>query len=91
MFSDFQPDGKILIAGHITLDTEEVYDARLILGCYKSDGSLDISFDNDGKVITERLPLYDNLLIAKNFESLTVNYGRNWIRTSDPIDVNDVL
>ena len=44
-----QPDGKIVMAG---FSTELLVDDKFALARYNSDGSLDTSFDTDGKVIT---------------------------------------
>jgi len=42
-----QPDGKIVVAGY-SLETNN----RFAVARYNSDGSLDTSFDNDGRVVT---------------------------------------
>jgi uncharacterized delta-60 repeat protein len=44
------PDGKIVAAGYVEYDKDE--DANIGVVRYNPDGSLDTSFDNDGKVIT---------------------------------------
>jgi uncharacterized delta-60 repeat protein len=41
-----QPDGKIVVGGYIKVG--DSYD--FTLACYDADGSLDESFDSDGKV-----------------------------------------
>ncbi len=46
-----QPDGKILVAGGITSSDFMYRDFALVR--YNSDGSLDATFDNDGKVTTD--------------------------------------
>jgi uncharacterized delta-60 repeat protein/uncharacterized repeat protein (TIGR01451 family) len=44
-----QSNGKILVTGSSWLDSN----SNLVLARYNSDGSLDTSFDSDGKVITD--------------------------------------
>ena len=55
-----QQDGKILVAGFSTDSTTGV-DDKFALARYNSDGSLDTSFDTDGKVITP-IGGFDNAL-----------------------------
>ncbi|MCG3155068.1 MAG: hypothetical protein DKINENOH_01670 [bacterium] len=45
-----QPDGKILIAGQAHIDN---YHDGFGLARYNSDGTLDVSFDGDGKLISD--------------------------------------
>jgi uncharacterized delta-60 repeat protein len=45
-----QPDGKILAAGDVTYDATN---RNFALVRYNSDGTLDASFDGDGKVVTD--------------------------------------
>ena len=51
-----QPDGKIIVAGNAEFNTSY---PKIALARYNSDGSLDSSFDNDGKV-TASIGLYAN-------------------------------
>ena len=51
-------DGRIVIAGNTSQDGSE---AKLALARYNSDGSLDTSFDVDGKVTTDLGSGYDSL------------------------------
>jgi len=44
-----QPDGKILVAGQ----TDSITDYNFALARFNPNGSLDISFDHDGRVITD--------------------------------------
>jgi uncharacterized delta-60 repeat protein len=46
-----QPDGRIVLAGHSFTDPNVTIDVALAR--YNSDGSLDTSFDEDGKVTTD--------------------------------------
>lgn len=46
-----QPDGKILAAGYSVIDTE-TGDKIFSLARYNADGSMDTSFDGDGRIIT---------------------------------------
>jgi uncharacterized delta-60 repeat protein len=45
-----QPDGKLVVAGQATVNPSHV---DFAMARYRSDGSLDSSFDADGKVITD--------------------------------------
>jgi len=47
-----QPDGKIVVAGYGTIVTAGNHD-DFVLARYNTDGSLDTSFDTDGKVVTD--------------------------------------
>ncbi len=53
-----QPDGKIIAAGYIYLGGND-YD--FAIARYNSNGSLDTSFDDDGKVLTNVLGSFDTL------------------------------
>lgn len=46
-----QPDGKVLVAGKSSNGTDD--DCALVR--YNPDGSLDTSFDGDGKVVTPKV------------------------------------
>ena len=46
-----QGDGKIVVAGTVNVNNSESYDAGLLR--YNSDGSLDTTFDSDGKLIVD--------------------------------------
>ena len=45
-----QPDGKIIIVGHVSTNSSDIAVAR-----YNPDGSLDSSFDVDGKLFCNGL------------------------------------
>ncbi|MFA7281279.1 MAG: DUF4214 domain-containing protein, partial [Sterolibacterium sp.] len=47
-----QPDGKILVAGDYTISSNTGSSGGYSLARYNADGSLDTSFDNDGKLTT---------------------------------------
>jgi uncharacterized delta-60 repeat protein len=57
-----QPDGKIVAAGFATADNGISQNFALVR--YKNDGSLDTSFDGDGKVTTSFAIVGDSLDIA---------------------------
>jgi uncharacterized delta-60 repeat protein len=46
-----QPDGKIIVAGHANREFD-VYESDFAVARYNGDGSLDTTFDGDGKLIT---------------------------------------
>jgi uncharacterized delta-60 repeat protein len=48
-----QPDGKAVVAGSVYVDTPRVISPDFGLVRYNSDGSLDTSFGNGGKAITD--------------------------------------
>lgn len=48
-----QPDGKILVAGHGALHGESLEDYNFALARYNTDGGLDTSFGDGGKVTTD--------------------------------------
>jgi uncharacterized delta-60 repeat protein len=48
-----QPDGKIVVAGFGSVDTGGILTINALLARYNADGSLDTSFDGDGKVRTD--------------------------------------
>lgn len=47
-----QPDNKIVVAGYVTVDPGNLNEEDFAVVRYNADGSLDISFDFDGKVTT---------------------------------------
>jgi uncharacterized delta-60 repeat protein len=51
---ELQPDGKILVSGAASSISPTVFDVALVR--YNSDGSLDTTFDYDGKVTTNTDP-----------------------------------
>ena len=53
-----QSDGKILVAG-FSYDTQTFTGENFAIARYNSDGSLDTSFDGDGKVTTDIFGNYD--------------------------------
>jgi uncharacterized delta-60 repeat protein/CSLREA domain-containing protein len=74
-----QLDGKIVVAGYSDLDGLE---SNLALARFNSNGSLDTSFDTDGKVITDLGPGYDvidDMVLQQDGKILVVGYK--------PIDV----
>lgn len=48
-----QPDGKIVVAGHGSLQGKSVEDIDFALARYNADGTLDTSFGTGGKVTTD--------------------------------------
>ena len=54
--SVLQPDGKIVLAGWVYVNTVSEYDFGLAR--YNADGTLDTTFDGDGKIVT---PIGNNL------------------------------
>lgn len=51
-----QKDGKILLAGHSSLDNQ-IKDFNFVLARYTLDGILDSSFANNGKILRDSMPL----------------------------------
>ena len=49
-----QPDGKILVAGAVNMKTPQ---GQIALARYNADGSLDATFDGDGKLTTDAAEL----------------------------------
>jgi uncharacterized delta-60 repeat protein len=47
-----QPDGKILVGANSVIDSEGQRSSKFVVVRYRSDGSLDTTFDGDGKVLT---------------------------------------
>jgi uncharacterized delta-60 repeat protein len=55
-----QPDGKILVVGQVTFLLAGIeQEQRIFLTRYNSDGSLDTSFNNSGRVFTPNFKLFD--------------------------------
>ncbi len=50
-----QSDGKIIALGHTTLNIGQTGERGMTLARYNTDGSLDTTFDGDGKIITNAL------------------------------------
>ena len=73
----FQPDGKIIIAGQTLANDGE---SDFVLSRYHANGSLDTSFDGDGKVITDLGGtefVYETVL-QKNGKILLLGHSQNY-------------
>lgn len=72
-----QNDGKIVVAGHA--NTDSLTDAAFALARYMPDGSLDSSFGNGGKLITNVVSNYPDgayaLLIQPDSKIVAVGYN----------------
>ncbi|HNW88380.1 MAG TPA: T9SS type A sorting domain-containing protein [Bacteroidales bacterium] len=71
-----QADGKIVMAGRVY---SAAYDqSKCIIARYEADGALDISFGNNGKVITDVGPasygVFNNLAIQADGKIIAVGY-----------------
>lgn len=69
-----QPDGKIVVVGAANVGTSERPSWRIALARYHANGSLDTSFDGDGKVLTAYNPwsLFGNALVLKSDGDIVV-------------------
>jgi uncharacterized delta-60 repeat protein len=82
-----QPDGKIVVAGH--LETGEVYNFDFALARYNPDGSLDASFGDGGAVRTD-ITSYDSanaVVIQPDGKILAAG----WVYDSETYLFNDML
>jgi uncharacterized delta-60 repeat protein len=76
------PDGRIVAAGEINAG---IMDTRLALARYNTNGSLDTSFDSDGKVTTAvtGLSAASELLLLPDGRSVVAGIGRSSGRVTD--------
>jgi uncharacterized delta-60 repeat protein len=77
-----QPDGKIVAAGNGSVTIDDTTTAGFALARYNADGSLDASFDADGKVITPAAPQFGSVAYGAAVQAdgkiIAAGYGHSF-------------